>query len=297
MAVVSAPELEEPRDEGGSRGAQAYPTVELMGLSLAALSEEETIAHVLGQIEAGNGGWICTANVDILRQWTRSPQLRELVASASLVVADGMPLVWACALQRTPLPERVAGSTLALTLPAAAAAKGASVFLLGGRPSTAEIAALRLAELNPGLRVAGTLCPPLGFERQPETLELICATLEAASPDIVFVGLGFPKQEQLIEILRSVVPGAWFVGCGGSFSFIAGDLSRAPTLLQRLGLEWLHRLALEPRRLYRRYVVDGIPFTCSLMSRALVTRLRGSSRQPLAAAVPAVEQHAPNGLP
>jgi N-acetylglucosaminyldiphosphoundecaprenol N-acetyl-beta-D-mannosaminyltransferase len=212
--------------------------------------------------------------------------VRELVSGVDIVVADGMPLVWACALQGTPLPERIAGSTLTVTLTAAAAQAGASVFLLGGNPGSSERAAQRLMELNPGLDVAGTLCPPFGFENRFDGFDLIVTSLRDADPDIVFVGLGFPKQERLINELREILPRAWFVGCGVSFSFIAGEFKRAPELVQKVGFEWLYRLAQEPRRLARRYVIEGLPFMVALTHDALVVR-RATGRRATAALPPA----------
>lgn len=254
----------------------APTTVPLMGLDFAALSERETIDYVLDGVAQRRGGWLVTANLDILRQWRAYPELRELIAGADLVVADGMPLIWAGAVARSPLPERVAGSTLTLSLTAAAAKVNASVFLLGGNPGTAEAAAQELVRLNPEARVAGTLCPPFGFDSDPAWLDRIARTLAEADPQIVFVGLGFPKQERLIVSLHERMPHVWFVPCGVSFSFVSGEIHRAPRVVQRLGLEWLHRLVQEPRRLYRRYVVHGLPFGLRLMGSALVARLRAT---------------------
>ena len=259
--------------DAGSEVATTSETVSLMGLNFAAISERETISRVLTALSESHGGWLCTANIDILRQWHRSPEVRNLVAESDLVVADGMPLVWASKLRGTPLPERVAGSTLTLTLTEAAAQSGASVFLIGGNPGVAEQAGARLMELYPKLRMVGTLCPPLGFEEDPAWMQRIADALGSAHPDIVFVALGCPKQERLIAKLRPQLPNAWFIGCGISLSFVAGDVQRAPRLMQRLGLEWLHRLAQEPRRLAKRYLVDGIPFAVELMSVSLVARV------------------------
>jgi N-acetylglucosaminyldiphosphoundecaprenol N-acetyl-beta-D-mannosaminyltransferase len=243
-----------------------------MGLEFDAVSERETIEIVLESLAVGRGGWICPVNLDVLRQWHASAEVRGLVGEADLVVADGMPLIWAGGLQRTPFPERVAGSTLVVTLTGAAEAAGASIFLLGGSPGTADAAVLKLRELHPQMRVAGTLCPPLGFECDEEWRAQIDEALLEAAPDIVYVGLGFPKQERLITELRDLLPSAWFLSCGISFSFICGDVHRAPVVVQRLGLEWLHRLAQEPRRLYRRYLVNGIPFLFVLLRSALEMR-------------------------
>ena len=258
--------------------SDALPTVSLMGLDVAAVSERDTINYVLDGLVRRRGGWVCPANLDVLRQWRGSPYVRELVAAADLVVADGMPLVWAGELQGSPLPERVAGSSLILTLTAAAAHAGASVFLLGGNPGTADAAVAKLTSLSPQLRLAGTLCPPFGFDRDPAWLDRIEQLLRATAPDIVYVGLGFPKQERLIADLRGRLPTTWFVSCGVSFSFVSGEIPRAPETMQRLGLEWLYRMAQEPKRLYRRYLFHGIPFLIHLLASAVAFRFREAAR-------------------
>jgi N-acetylglucosaminyldiphosphoundecaprenol N-acetyl-beta-D-mannosaminyltransferase len=254
------------------------PTVELMGLGVAAVSEGDTIEYVLDGVAHQRGGWLETVNLDILRQWHRSADVRELFAAADLLVADGMPLVWAGELQGSPFPQRVAGSTLILSLTAAAAEAGASIFLLGGNPGTADAAVAELVKLSPGLRVAGTLCPPFGFDHDAAWLERIEQLLRDRAPDIVYVGLGCPKQERLIFQLRSQLPTAWFVSCGVSFSFVSGEISRAPAILQRLGLEWLHRMSQEPKRLCRRYLFHGIPFFVHLLASAIAFRFRYAAR-------------------
>jgi N-acetylglucosaminyldiphosphoundecaprenol N-acetyl-beta-D-mannosaminyltransferase len=256
----------------------APPTIPLMGLDVAAVSERETIDYVLEGLVRRGGGWVSTVNLDVLRQWHGSADVRELVATADLVVADGMPLVWAGELQGSPLPERVAGSSLILSLTAAAADAGASVFLLGGNPGTADAAAAELVKLSPHLRVAGTLCPPFGFDRDPAWLDRIEQQLRETSPDIVYVGLGFPKQERLILQLRGRLPTTWFVALGGCFTFVAGEIPRAPATMQRLGLEWLYRMAQEPKRLYRRYLFHGIPFLVQLLASAVAFRFRHAAR-------------------
>jgi N-acetylglucosaminyldiphosphoundecaprenol N-acetyl-beta-D-mannosaminyltransferase len=257
---------------------KAPPTIPLMGLDVAAISERDTINYVLDGLIRRRGGWICPVNLDVLRQWRGSAHVRELVAAADLVVADGMPLVWAGELQGSPLPERVAGSSLTLSLTAAAADAGASVFLLGGNPGTAEAAVAELTKNSPQLRLAGTMCPPFGFDSEPQWLERIEQVLTDTAPDIVYVGLGFPKQERLIVDLRRRLPYTWFISCGVSFSFVSGEITRAPAMMQRLGLEWLHRMAQEPKRLYRRYLLQGIPFMIQLLSSAVAFRLRHAAR-------------------
>lgn len=258
--------------------AATRPRTELMGLNIDRLSEQETIDEALRALRRHQGGWICPTNLDVLRQYVSSRQVRDLVDEADLVVADGMPLIWASRLAGATLPERVAGSSLIWSLPERAAEAGASVFLLGGNEGAADDAADILRERTPELAVAGTLCPPFGFDRDAAQLDAIDATLREARPDVVFVGLGFPKQERLIRRLRAVLPEAWFVSCGVSFSFVSGEVRRAPAWVQRIGLEWLHRLVQEPERLFRRYVVEGLPFMVRLLLDAARTRVRAHSR-------------------
>ena len=202
-----------------------------------------------------------------------------LVSGASLVVADGMPLVWASRLLRRPAAR--AGDRRLPDLHAeraAAAASGKSVYLLGGEPGVPERAAGELARRFPGLLVAGVDAPPVGFDRQAGELAAVRAKLDEARPDIVFVGLGFPKQERVIAALAPGLPAAWFIGCGAAIPFAAGTLPRAPHWMQRLGLEWAYRLASEPRRLFRRYLVDDLPFALRLMIISAVVRLWADSR-------------------
>src|SRR5688500_15081476 len=244
------------------------PTVELHGVQIHAITEAQTIAHVLNELDARRGGVVVTPNLDHLRRAATDLNFGAMVAEADLVVADGMPLVWASRIQGTPLPERVAGSNLISTLSGAAAGRGRSVYLLGGAEGTAEAAARVLIERFPALKVAGAFCPPVGFEDDPKRMADIVASLATARPDIVYVALGSPKQEKLIARLRPVLPEAWWLGVGVSFSFLCGDVRRAPRWMQRTGLEWVHRLVQEPRRLFKRYVVSGMPFAAALLGRA-----------------------------
>jgi N-acetylglucosaminyldiphosphoundecaprenol N-acetyl-beta-D-mannosaminyltransferase len=248
--------------------------VVLAGVEFDALTEDAAIATVVGALDEGRGGWIMPVNLDVLRLTTRSPETRGLVSQADLVVADGQPLVWASRLQGTPLPERVAGSNMIWSLTAAGARAGRSVFLLGGDPGAAEVAADRLRERSPELRIAGLYSPPFGFEHDAAERERIARHVRDAAPDIVFVGLGFPKQDQLISELRPLLPATWFLSVGISISFAAGYVQRAPDWMHGLGIEWVHRLLQEPRRLASRYLVHGLPFAARLLAGSLVARSR-----------------------
>jgi N-acetylglucosaminyldiphosphoundecaprenol N-acetyl-beta-D-mannosaminyltransferase len=248
--------------------------VRLLGIPIHRTSAADCVAHVLDELDAGRGGMLVTPNLDHLRRLVGEAEFRALYAGAQRVVADGMVLVWAARLQGTPLPERVAGSDLIWSLTRGAAGRGRSVFLLGGDEGMAERAAAVLAERCPGLSIAGHHCPPRGFEEDPRAAADLALALREARPDVIYVGLGSPKQERLIERLRGEHPGAWWLGVGISFSFVTGSVRRAPRWMQRWGLEWTHRLAQEPRRLARRYLVLGLPFALRMFASALAVRLR-----------------------
>jgi N-acetylglucosaminyldiphosphoundecaprenol N-acetyl-beta-D-mannosaminyltransferase len=251
--------------------------VTLGGLSFDRLTEPEVTGHILDALREGRGGWVVTPNVDICRLAAARPDLHELIGRASLVVADGMPIIWAARLRGDPLPERVTGSSLIFSLTAAAAADGRSIYLLGGQPGVPEMAAEQLTSRFPRLTVTGTDAPPLDFDQTDAGLEAVRRKLAAADPAIVYVGLGFPKQERLIAWLAPSFPRVWFISCGAAIPFAAGELRRAPVWMQRSGLEWLARLAGEPRRLARRYLMGDAPFAVRLLSGAALARLRPRS--------------------
>ena len=250
--------------------------VSLMGMQIDRVTENQVVATIGRSLAAGRGGWVITPNLEHLRQFSKQADLRPFFESADLVLADGMPLVWASRLAGTPLPARVAGSDLIWSLSSEAGRRGASVFVLGGTREAGWEAARRLKEKCPGLRIAGMIYPPHGFENDDRAMEQIESTLFELQPDIVYVGLGFPKQEQVIDRLRSRCPRTWFLGIGISIGFVGGHVSRAPVWMQRSGLEWLHRLAQEPRRLASRYLVHGLPFAFRLLAHGAFARVRAA---------------------
>jgi N-acetylglucosaminyldiphosphoundecaprenol N-acetyl-beta-D-mannosaminyltransferase len=244
-----------------------------MGTPVNCLSEADAVRTITQAACSRRGTWTITANLDHLRRYRREPLARALIDTADLVVADGTPLLWASRLAGTRLPERVAGSNMIWSLSQAASEQSLSVFLLGGAPGVAERAAGVLRDRYAGLRVAGTLCPAPGFEHDEDELARIAETVVAAAPEVVFVALGFPKQDVLIGQLQRRLPCTAFIGVGIALSFVAGELRRAPVWMRHAGLEWLYRLRQEPRRLMRRYLGQGLPFAGWLMAAAAVHRL------------------------
>lgn len=259
----------------GEAVGTARERVDVLGVRFDRLMMAEAVSRILSEMRAGRGGWVVTPNLEILRRASKDASWCETINAAELVVADGMPIIWASKLQGCALPERVAGSSLIEPLAKGAAEQGARVLLLGGNPGIAEQAAEILCQRYPGLVIAGTECPPMGFEADSAYMQFLRKKVVSTCPDVVYVALGSPKQEKLIGQLRSEAPDAWWLGIGISLSFLTGEVQRAPLWMQRLGLEWLHRLVQEPRRLAKRYLVDGIPFAVVLLCRGLVQRFKG----------------------
>lgn len=249
--------------------------VHLMGVDFDNLVEDEVIQEIVTALRLRRGGILVNPNVDVLRQAVRRADVKELIDAASLVIADGAPIVWSSKMAGTPLRARVPGADFIWAMCEAAAANSLTVFLLGGNEGVAESAAEILKSRYPSLLISGTYCPPFGFEHQHAEMLKLRSAVVGAHPDVVFCGLGFPKQEKLMRVLSGALPQTWFIGSGASLSFVAGEIERAPAYLRRLGLEWLHRLFQEPRRLFRRYVIDDAPFVLRLAGWAVRNRRPG----------------------
>lgn len=221
---------------------------------------------------AASGGepqYVVTPNAQHILLLRQDPYLRKIYRDAFLVIPDGFSVICASWLLKPPLPERVTGVDVFEQLCEIAPQKGLRIFLLGGRPGAADLTAQILKDRYPGIEIVGTDCPPLGFEKDPKQNERISATIKAAAPDILLVGLGAPKQEYWIyEHYQSLgVPIS--LGIGGSFELISGMVKRAPQWMQDYGLEWLFRLSMEPRRLWRRYLIGNPHFIWLVLQQRL----------------------------
>jgi N-acetylglucosaminyldiphosphoundecaprenol N-acetyl-beta-D-mannosaminyltransferase len=253
----------------------------LLGVPVHDVSEDEAVEWIARRARSGPPCHVVTSNLDFLRVALEDPEMQRIHLEADLVVADGMPLVWASRLFGPALRERVAGSDLVPRLAAVARARGLSVYAVGGGPGVAEKALRVLAERHPGLRIAGWESPEAAPLHRMDDDELLRRVREAR-PDLLFVALGSPKQEKWIRLHS----GGWNVpvaiGVGGSLDFLAGVQSRAPRWLGRLGLEWVWRLLGQPRRLALRYARD-FAFLAGLLARLLLLRLSpaGSRRSPV----------------
>jgi N-acetylglucosaminyldiphosphoundecaprenol N-acetyl-beta-D-mannosaminyltransferase len=246
------------------------------GVKLENLTMNEAVASIVRMVgKTDKPGFVCTANLDHLTCMQHDPDFRTVYRNASLVVADGMPLVWLSRLAGTPLKQRVAGSDLFWELGRASSLVGIRLFYLGGQPGSAEKAARKVDERFPGVQIAGTYCPPFGKLDDPEEDAKICAAIREAKPDVLLVGLGSPKQEKWIAAHLDVLGVPVSIGVGASFDMAGGFVRRAPMWMQQIGCEWLFRLMQEPRRLWVRYVQKDLPYFARLAALTLRLRVRG----------------------
>jgi N-acetylglucosaminyldiphosphoundecaprenol N-acetyl-beta-D-mannosaminyltransferase len=206
--------------------------------------------------------YVVTPNVDHAVLLQENEGLRDSYRDADLILADGHPIVWASRLLRQPLPERVPGSELVPKLfdSSNQMDKTLKVFLLGAGPGVAETAAENMAASWPNVETVGLYSPPLGFEHDPEETKDILARIAAVQPDVLVVGLGAPKQEIWVHQHREQIQASMALCVGATIDFLAGEKRRAPVWMQRTGIEWLHRMCSEPKRLVKRYAKDAWVF-------------------------------------
>ena len=224
--------------------------VNLLGATIDALDMQQTVERAVGFIKSGKTHFIITLNPEFLYQAQFQNCLLDLIDRADLVTPDGVGIVWACQVVGYPVPERVTGIDLLLCLTERAAREGWRVFLLGSAPGVAAETAEKLVKKYPGLQIAGTYHGYFKPEEEKDLLDRI----KESKPDLMFVGLGAPRQEFWIDANSKDLKVPVAMGVGGSFDVIAGRVPRAPLWLQRLRLEWLGRLIREPRR-WRRMLV------------------------------------------
>jgi N-acetylglucosaminyldiphosphoundecaprenol N-acetyl-beta-D-mannosaminyltransferase len=220
---------------------------------------DEALGKIAELVDRGNGGAVFTPNVDHVVKAEKHVEFRRAYSRADLCLADGMPIVWASRLLGSPIPEKVSGSDLIVPLARLAAERGWRMFLLGGRPGIAAEAGDKLAR-ELGVQVVGTDSPIVRPDGSTDHPEQILKRLRAARPALLLVALGAPKQELWIDRFAGELRPAVAVAVGGSLDFITGRIERAPAWMSRAGLEWLFRLAQEPRRMWRRYLLEDPKF-------------------------------------
>lgn len=233
-----------------------------LGVSVDVLTMAEAVAEVVSYLgvsetaPAAPGRFVVTPNLDHAVQLQENPLLRDAYAAAALVLADGMPLVWASRLTKRPLPQRVTGSDLTPNV-LGAAPRGTRVFLLGGSEEASAAAARTVEQRYPELDVVGRLSPPRGFEHDLEWTKKIVGAIRDCRAELVILGLGAPKQELWAHRHAAELPGTVLLCVGATIDFLAGTVTRAPKWMQKTGLEWVFRMLSDPGRLFRRYAKDA----------------------------------------
>ncbi len=258
--------------DASSRDANRHRTRVALGGVLVDRLDRDTAMAALGRfLSDGDKHQVVTVNTDFIRIAEADENYRRLLNSADLAIADGMPLVWISRLLGAPIPERIAGLDLAEECCALAVRAGIGVFFLGAAPGVAEHAARALELRHPGLRIAGVYAPPFGVHT-PEVEAEMVARIGAAGRCVLLVAFGAPRQDRFIRSHLHEMDVALAMGVGCAFDIFAGAVRRAPRWMQRSGLEWAWRLSQEPARLWRRYLLEDIPFALRLVAGAIRER-------------------------
>jgi len=232
------------------------PRVDVLGCPIDRLDMQQTLARIDGLIETRGFAQHVAINAAKLVAMRSDEELSEIVRRCEVISADGQSVVWASRLLGDPLPTRVAGIDLMHELLARAEQRGYGVFILGAKSDVLEQACSRILEQHPRLRLVGTRDGYFGEDEDA----VVAEEIRAASPDILFVAISSPRKEYWLGEHGRAIDVPFVMGVGGSVDVIAGVTRRAPSLFQRLGIEWLYRLAQEPSRLWRRYLVTNTQF-------------------------------------
>jgi len=238
---------------------------DVLGVPVDNLSMAETLDRVGELIALKTPHQHVVVNVDKIVKAARDPALREIIAACAIVNADGMPVVWASKLIGRPLKERVAGVDLFFALLQRAAQSGWRVYFLGARAEVVEEVARRARSAHPALQIAGFRD---GYW-PPEQDDDVAAAIGQARPDILFVAISSPRKEQFLAAQQARMRVPFAMGVGGTFDVMVGRVRRAPRWMQVAGFEWFYRFVQEPRRMFRRYFVDSLPFFV-LLARAVL---------------------------
>jgi N-acetylglucosaminyldiphosphoundecaprenol N-acetyl-beta-D-mannosaminyltransferase len=253
-------------------------TADVVGVPLGLIDYEATLDWIDATVAARQRGYVCVCNVHTVMASAEDPELRAALMGSSINVPDGQPLVWALGALGHPLGDRVYGPELMARACARSANNGQRLYLYGGRNQGALVQlALNLRQRYPGVRIVGGFSPP----HRPLTDEergAVVKEINGSRADVVWVGIGVPKQEKWMAKMRPRLDAPVLVGVGAAFDFHAGLVPQAPNWIQESGLEWAYRLAHEPRRLARRYIRYNPRFVVAF-GRQLVRHRRGQQRR------------------
>ncbi len=229
-------------------------SVNVFGIPISKVTKKEAVDIIISWVTEDRKEYMVSPNLDNIVKLIHSNKFREAYKNASLIVPDGMPLIWTSQIFGTPLTERVSGADLILPILKSAEQHKMSVFFVGSDTNTLLLACSNILKLYPSIQILGSHAPSMGFEKNQEEIEQILQIINMARPDILFIGLGAPKQEILVFENKERLIAHAIIPIGAGIEFIAGTKSRAPLFLQKIGLEWFWRLIKEPKRLWLRYL-------------------------------------------
>ena len=255
------------------------PRVNVLGVGISAIDIAAAVASLDRWIEQRGAHYVCVTGVHGVMESQRDPELRRIHNDADMVTPDGMPLVWIGKATGNRHMQRVYGPDLLLAACAVSRADRPRHLFLGSTPIVVENLARRLQARFPQLNVCGTISPPFHALSDADDAQLV-RSINLATPDIVWVGLGTPKQERWMATHLGRIDAPVMIGVGAAFDFLSGHKRQAPRWMQRAGLEWLFRLASEPRRLARRYLVNNPAFVWQVLMQALGVRTFRLDEQP-----------------
>jgi N-acetylglucosaminyldiphosphoundecaprenol N-acetyl-beta-D-mannosaminyltransferase len=232
--------------------------VNVLGVGVSAIHMESALSFVRQTLDNGDRGYICVSGVHGVMEAQADPEFKAIQNRSLLTTPDGMPLVWAGKLQRLPI-QRVYGPDFMLAVCELSVRTGWRHFFFGGKPGIAQQLKQRMQSRFAGLHVAGTYTPPFRRLTQVEEAELF-RLVDATQPDFFWVGLSTPKQERFMAEYINKLPARIMVGVGAAFDIHTGAIRDSPSWIKNAGLQWLHRLAQEPKRLRRRYLINNPKF-------------------------------------
>ena len=237
-----------------------HPRVNILGVGVSALNMETALRETELLVNRAGQGYVCVTGVHGIMEAQSDKTFCEILNRSFLTTPDGMPTVWLGHIHGFRQMARVYGPDYMLAVCERSVALGYKHFLYGGKPGVAEALRAELIRRLPGLRIVGTYTPPFRPLNRDEEDEL-CAQLESSQADILWCGLSTPTQERFMSAYSQRLPVKLMVGVGAAFDLLSGNLSEAPDWMKKTGLQWMYRLIKEPKRLWRRYLVNNPRFT------------------------------------
>ena len=222
------------------------------------LKMSETIENIEKMIVNNKKAYVVAVNVDVIMKIEQDRYLKEISDNADMVLVDGKPLVWISKLYKRPVCQKISGSDLVPMLCETAERKGYSIYIIGGKEGVAENAKIKLEQKHKNIKIVGTYSPPLEFEKDKNEIDKINKMISDVSPDLLIACFGCPKQEKWVYENYKNYDAIVSICAGATIDFLAGNISRAPKWVSNCGFEWFYRFLQEPKRMFKRYVVDDL---------------------------------------